>query len=52
MAYIKENKAALAALYNRIGNHLAAELPNGWTYESLEKMTPAIKAMWMGENLE
>ena len=35
MAYIKENKAALAALYNRIGNHLAAELPNGWTHVCL-----------------
>lgn len=35
MAYVKENKNALAQLYNRIGNCLAAELPEGWTHVCL-----------------
>lgn len=35
MAYIKENRNALAQLYNRIGNCLAAELTEGWTHVCL-----------------
>lgn len=30
MAYIKENQAAMGELYSRIGNCLAADLPEGW----------------------
>lgn len=35
MAYIKEDRKELARLYSLIGNHLAAELPEGWTHVCL-----------------
>ncbi len=35
MAYIKENKNKLMALYNRMGDCLAAELPKDWTHACL-----------------
>lgn len=35
MAFIKENKSALEALYSQIGNQLVAELPDGWTHVCL-----------------